>query len=69
MKVPCFILPFKNENNKYSDKFLIYFHGNGEDIGYSYYFGDELRKNLHLNIILMEYPGYGIYSDLSPSTE
>lgn len=40
---------------------MIYFHGNAEDIGYSYEFTDSIRKNLKINVLSVEYPGYGIY--------
>ncbi|EGR31280.1 hypothetical protein IMG5_114380, partial [Ichthyophthirius multifiliis] len=36
--------------------------GNAEDLGYSYEFLSFLRKNLKLNIIAVEYPGYGLYN-------
>jgi abhydrolase domain-containing protein 17 len=63
------VLPYKYEDGKYNDKFLIYFHGNAEDIGYAYDFANEIRIDLKLNIILMEYPGYGIYKNLEPSAD
>ena len=47
---------------------VLYFHGNAEDLGYSYDFTDNLRKNLHVNVIAMEYPGYGAYKG-SPSSK
>lgn len=40
--IPCLYLPFIQG----SDKILVYFHGNAEDIGYSYEFCDNLRKFL-----------------------
>jgi len=50
-------LPFKPG----SDKILVYFHGNAEDLGYSYEFASSLRKFLALNLLVVEYPGYGLY--------
>ena len=44
-----------------SSNFIIYFHGNAEDVGCAYEFCEELRSEFHVNIILMEYPGYGVY--------
>jgi hypothetical protein len=46
-----------------SSKLLIYFHGNAEDIGLSYRDLDILKKSLKINILAMEYPGYGVYQD------
>lgn len=58
--VPCLYLPCLKG---YSRKLLIFFHGNGEDIGACYSFCDHLRTALELNLLAVEYPGYGIYED------
>jgi len=42
---------------------LMYFHGNAEDVGLSYEMLDHLRSSLKINILAIEYPGYGIYED------
>jgi hypothetical protein len=42
---------------------LIYFHGNAEDVGLSYEMLDHLRSSLKLNVLAVEYPGYGIYTE------
>lgn len=55
--MPCIFLPC----TEHSDKLLIYFHGNAEDVGGSYEFISTLRKHLKLNILAVEYPGYGLY--------
>ncbi|KRX09336.1 hypothetical protein PPERSA_09220 [Pseudocohnilembus persalinus] len=55
--IPCLYLPFQEG----SDSILIYFHGNAEDLGYSYDFANALRKNLQINVLSVEYPGYGAY--------
>jgi len=44
-----------------SDKILIHFHANGEDIGLTIQLMSRIAEILKLNIICMEYPGYGIY--------
>ena len=44
---------------------LLYFHGNAEDIGQSVNFLIPLQQKIHLNIFIMEYPTYGIYTDVS----
>ena len=39
----------------------MYFHANAEDIGTSYELLEVMGKELKLNVLLVEYPGYGIY--------
>ena len=41
----------------------MYFHGNAEDIGLSYEMLDHLRGALKVNILAVEYPGYGVYKE------
>lgn len=57
--IPCLFLPFQSG----SSKLLIYFHGNAEDVGLSYEMLDHLRSSLKLNILAVEYPGYGIFEE------
>jgi hypothetical protein len=56
--VPCLYLPY----TKGSRKLILFFHGNAEDIGISYEMLDHLRDSLKINILAVEYPGYGIYN-------
>ena len=58
--VPCLYLPC---NVGSSDKIIIFFHGNGEDLGLIYATCDRLRTELSLNILAVEYPSYGVYED------
>ncbi len=51
-----------------SDKFILFFHGNAEDLGHSLGIMKSLRKNLKLNVIGIEYPGYGIYKNGNSSS-
>ena len=44
-----------------SQKLLVYFHGNAEDLGMSLDFLSCLRVKVKMDIIAMEYPGYGVY--------
>ena len=46
---------------KGSNKLIIFFHGNAEDIGISYEMLDHLRTALKINVLAVEYPGYGVY--------
>jgi pimeloyl-ACP methyl ester carboxylesterase len=44
-----------------TNKILIYFHGNAEDIGNSKDLLTVVKTYLKINCLAMEYPGYGIY--------
>lgn len=57
--IPCLYLPYYMG----SSKILIYFHANAEDIVLSHELLDYMRALLRINIISIEYPGYGLYSD------
>ncbi|CDW83543.1 UNKNOWN [Stylonychia lemnae] len=50
-------------------KLLVYFHGNAEDVGHSYEFLYQVGQKFHLNILSVEYPGYGIYRNEEPDSE
>mmetsp|Transcript_49298 Transcript_49298/g.117294 ORF Transcript_49298/g.117294 Transcript_49298/m.117294 type:complete len:440 (+) Transcript_49298:99-1418(+) len=54
-KVPCLFLPFQHARFV-----VIYFHANGEDLGSSYAFCCGMREQLQVNVLAIEYPGYGI---------
>jgi predicted esterase len=41
---------------------LIYFHANAEDIGRCYELLDHIRTTVRINVLIPEYPGYGIYN-------
>ena len=55
--IPCLYIPCEAG----SDKLVIYFHGNAEDIGFAfemmYLFGQKTK----MHVLCMEYPGYGVY--------
>ena len=51
--IPCLFY-----RKKESNKFLIYFHGNSENIFHIEHYGIDFRYYLDMNIILVEYPGY-----------
>jgi len=59
--VLCSYNAYISTSRKYSDKLLIYFHGNAEDLGSASEFLCSLRDNLKINILAMEYQGYGWY--------
>eukprot|EP01017_Pseudomicrothorax_dubius_P003799 TRINITY_DN10631_c0_g2_i1.p1 TRINITY_DN10631_c0_g2~~TRINITY_DN10631_c0_g2_i1.p1 ORF type:complete len:326 (+),score=56.63 TRINITY_DN10631_c0_g2_i1:187-1164(+) len=41
--------------------FILYFHANAEDLGYTFDFASNIRHGLSVNVVLVEYPGYGVY--------
>jgi len=55
--IPCHYLKYKYG----SSKILLYFHANAEDIGSAEDELTELGTLLGTHVIIMEYPGYGIY--------
>ena len=56
--IPCLFIPeFKN-----SSKFLIFFHGNADDIFTSELFCQYFSEKLRMNVLIVEYPGYSIYN-------
>ena len=57
-KIPCLLL----QSVQGSSKLLIYFHGNAEDIGLAYEMTDLIRTSLQIHVLVMEYPGYGLYA-------
>ena len=56
--VPCLFLPALSGSSK---KLVLFFHGNGEDLGTNYSFVDRLRTELQVNVLAVEYPNYGVY--------
>ena len=55
--IPCLFL----RNSTKTNKILIYFHGNSEDLGGAYQFLKYLQYRVEAHIIAVEYPGYGVY--------
>ena len=56
--IPCLFL---RDHNSHSKNIIIMFHGNAEDIFGARNMGDALCQKLHMNLIIVEYPGYSIY--------
>ena len=59
--IPCLFL--KSEEG--SNKIMIFFHGNAEDLKLSYDLIDLFRTVLHVHVLAIEYPGYGLYKSKS----
>jgi hypothetical protein len=57
--IPCLFL--KNKISQNSKNFVIFFHGNAEDIFLSREMASGLLEKINMNIIVVEYPGYSIY--------
>lgn len=55
--IPCLFL----KSSIPTDKLLIYFHSNYEDLGCSYSFCNNICIKLKINVLAIEYPNYGIY--------
>ena len=55
--IPCLFYRKKESNN-----FLIYFHGNSENVFQIEHYGLDFRTYLEMNVILVEYPGYFLKS-------
>ena len=58
--IPCVFMA--SEMGKFSSNFLLFFHGNAEDIFLASSMAEPLRLRLNINVIIMEYPSYSIYS-------
>ena len=54
--IPCIFIRNNNSSN-----YIIFFHGNSEDIFIVENLGLYFKTNLNMNIIIVEYPGYSIY--------
>lgn len=60
---PWYCLPRRDG----SSKIAIYFHGNAEDLGYSYDCFSDISTKLKWHVIAPEYPGYGPWSGQTKS--
>lgn len=50
-------------------KIIVYFHGNAEDVGYSYELLVKMSVTYKCSVLAVEYPGYGIYRTESADAE
>ena len=62
INIPCLYLPKQTNKNPPSPNFLIFFHGNAEDIFGAFAMAEALLKHIPMNIIIVEYPGYSAYN-------
>ena len=61
--IPCLFYKRKTSSN-----YLIYFHGNSENVFQIENYGLDFRSYLDMNIIMVEYPGYFIKSNNNPDS-
>ena len=64
--VPCLFMP--SQRNR-TNKLILFFHGNGEDLGTSYAMLDRIRLDVQINVLAVEYPTYGVYDDPEGASE
>jgi pimeloyl-ACP methyl ester carboxylesterase len=57
--IPCLFIPCSHN----TEKLMIYFHGNAEDIGVSDSFFRPLTSIWNCHVLVMEYPTYGVYKN------
>jgi len=58
--IPCLFIK-TDEANKKSDKIIIYFHANYEDLGNCHNLLTTIAQFNRINVLAVEYPGYGVY--------
>lgn len=49
------------ESRIMSEKLVLFFHANGEDLSHLSDFLSNMRNSLNISVLAMEYPGYGVY--------
>jgi pimeloyl-ACP methyl ester carboxylesterase len=62
--IPCMWLPAQRAANV-----MLFLHGNAEDLGMSFTFVRHMRDQFKVNVLAVEYPGYGLLSGAEPSEE
>lgn len=60
--IPCMWLPAERAAGV-----ILFFHGNAEDLGLSHAFVQHMRDQFKMNVLAVEYPGYGLLNALSAS--
>ena len=58
----CLYLQKQTNKDLPSPNFLIFFHGNAEDIFGAHAMAEALLKHVPMNIVIVEYPGYSAYN-------
>mmetsp|Transcript_98086 Transcript_98086/g.184448 ORF Transcript_98086/g.184448 Transcript_98086/m.184448 type:complete len:411 (+) Transcript_98086:113-1345(+) len=60
--IPCMWLPAERAAGV-----ILFFHGNAEDLGLSHAFVQHMRDQFKMNVLSVEYPGYGLLKWMSAS--
>mmetsp|Transcript_65212 Transcript_65212/g.121565 ORF Transcript_65212/g.121565 Transcript_65212/m.121565 type:complete len:387 (-) Transcript_65212:88-1248(-) len=60
--IPCMWLPAPKAAGV-----ILFCHGNAEDLGMSFAFLRHMRDQFKMNILAIEYPGYGLLKHIAPS--
>jgi len=63
--IPCLFLSVNSPTNR----LVVYFHGNAEDLGMSEYFFYDIMESWRCSVLVVEYPTYGVYNDTDLSEE
>lgn len=63
--VPCYLRNYEPG----SSILLVFFHGTADDLGTTIGFLDEISKTLRVNVVSLEFPGYGVYEGVPTSAE
>ena len=50
------------DRKDHTDRVLLYFHGNAEDLFHNLYFLQQLKQYFGVSVLAMEYPGYGFFA-------
>jgi len=62
--IPCVWLPAPRAAGV-----ILFCHGNAEDLGMCFPFVRHMRDQFKMNVLAVEYPGYGLLHGVSPSSE
>lgn len=60
--IPCMWLPAERAAGV-----ILFFHGNAEDLGLSHAFVQHMRDQFKMNVLAVEYPGYGLIKHIPAS--
>jgi abhydrolase domain-containing protein 17 len=67
--VGCSGIPCLYYEGEHSNKLVVYFHGNGEDITGCSNFVRNLCLHLKMSVLAVEYPGYSVYEGVASSSQ
>jgi pimeloyl-ACP methyl ester carboxylesterase len=60
-------IPIVHITNRQAAYTVLYMHGNAEDLGILYPYASSLCQYCHMNMVCMDYPGYGLSRPLRPT--